>query len=55
MAVVGFVTGVGGDVKPFTCGRIEKIIEKGLLPKEIEDQCCFAHPELLECTLSESL
>lgn len=31
-----------------SCGRIEEIIAAGALPKWIEDQCCFAHPELLE-------
>lgn len=30
------------------CGRIEQMIKDGVLPKWIEDQCCFAHPELLE-------
>jgi len=30
------------------CGRIEDLIKNHTLPKEIEDQCCFAHPELLQ-------
>ena len=30
------------------CGEIKNIIKAGMLRKEIEDQCCFAHPELLE-------
>lgn len=34
--------------KPLWCGRIEQIIAKGQLPKEIEKYCCYAHPELLE-------
>lgn len=32
----------------FNCTRIKKLIERGLLPKEIEAQCCIAHPELLD-------
>lgn len=33
---------------PFYCGHIKEIIAKGLLPKHIEVQCCYAHQELLE-------
>ena len=33
-------------IKPFICGQIEKIIERGELPNEIKDQCIYAHPEL---------
>jgi hypothetical protein len=32
----------------FYCGRIEEIIISGAMPKEIMNQCCYAHPELLE-------
>ena len=45
---VGQWKSVTGALKPFYCGHIEKVIAKGLLPKEIEDVCCYAHPELLE-------
>ncbi len=37
-----------GAERPFVCGHIEQIITKGLLPKHIEDVCCYAHPELLD-------
>ena len=30
------------------CGEVENIIKAGKMRKEIEEQCCFAHPELLE-------
>lgn len=33
---------------PFYCGHIKDIIASGSLPEEIEAQCCYAHPELLE-------
>lgn len=33
---------------PFYCGRIEEIVASGGMPKEIESQCCYAHPELLD-------
>lgn len=33
---------------PFWCGQIKDIIASGRMRKDIEDQCCFAHPELLE-------
>jgi hypothetical protein len=32
----------------FYCGRIEEIIASGAMPSEIMEQCCYAHPELLE-------
>ncbi len=39
------------DNKPvvynFYCGHVEEIIASGAMPKEIMDQCCYAHPELL--------
>lgn len=34
--------------RPFYCGRITNLIKEGLLPKDIEAQCCIAHPELLK-------
>ena len=39
-----------GDPKliSFICTRIEALIRDRKLPKAIEDQCCYAHPELLE-------
>lgn len=41
---------VDGDpvVMPFYCGRIEDLIGAGVLHPEVESQCCYAHPELLE-------
>lgn len=30
------------------CGEVKNIIKMGKMRKEIESQCCFAHPELLE-------
>lgn len=36
-----------GELRPFICGKIMDVIQAGLLPKEIEAQCCYAHPELL--------
>ncbi len=30
------------------CGRIAEMLAEKTLPKWIEDQCCYAHPELLE-------
>lgn len=38
----------GQRIKQLICGRIELLIAKGDLPKWIEKQCCWAHPELLE-------
>jgi len=35
-------------VMPFWCGRVDDLIKSGMMPKSIEDQCCYAHPELLE-------
>ncbi len=32
----------------FKCGRIEQLLEKKHLPPEVEAQCCFAHPKLLQ-------
>jgi hypothetical protein len=40
--------GKNNKMKSFQCGRIEDIIRAGGLRKDIEDQCCIAHPELLE-------
>lgn len=36
-----------GRLQPFICGRIEDLINAKLLPKDIEAQCCYAHPKLL--------
>lgn len=36
------------DILPFTCSRISKLIETKQLAPHVEDQCCYAHPELLE-------
>jgi hypothetical protein len=36
------------DIIQAKCGLIKQILKNKGLPKEIEDQCCFAHPELLE-------
>ncbi len=33
--------------KPFMCGMIEDVLASGAMPKSIQDQCCYAHPELL--------
>lgn len=33
---------------PFYCGHVKDIIEKGWMPKDVEAQCCYAHPELLD-------
>lgn len=53
--IIGFVDSVEGDVKPFICARIRLLIADKELPKEVENQCCIAHPELLKtCTLSEN-
>jgi len=38
----------GQRIKQLVCGRIEVQLEKGMIPKWIEKQCCYAHPELLE-------
>ena len=35
-------------VHSYRCGYIKQIIAENKLPKWIEDQCCHAHPELLE-------
>lgn len=32
----------------FNCTSVIELIEKKRLAKHIEDQCCFAHPEILE-------
>ena len=37
-----------GLTYPFYCGRVEEIIASGAMPKDVMDQCCYAHPELLE-------
>jgi hypothetical protein len=37
-----------GRLHPFICGKIADVIKAGLLPQDIEAQCCYAHPELLE-------
>lgn len=37
-----------GRLRPFICGKIVEVIKAGLLPQDIEAQCCYAHPELLE-------
>lgn len=34
--------------RALACGRILDIIARKELPPEVEAQCCFAHPELLE-------
>jgi hypothetical protein len=34
-------------VRPFWCGRIEKLLAQGQVPKEIADQCCYANPGVL--------
>lgn len=39
---------IGDNLIPFICGRIEKLLKDKLLPEPIEQQCCYAHPELLE-------
>lgn len=33
--------------KPFRCGRIEGVLARGELPDWVREQCCYAHPELL--------
>lgn len=45
---VGYFVSKSGQLKPFICGRIELLIRDGALPKWIQKQCCYAHPELLE-------
>lgn len=35
-------------VLPFMCGRIADIIASGAMPLDVMEQCCYAHPELLE-------
>ena len=37
-----------GQIGEFWCWRISKLIADNRLPKDIESQCCIAHPELLE-------
>lgn len=44
-----------GETHPFLCGKIMDVIAAGLLPKAIEDQCCYAHPELLKTDLSSTV
>lgn len=34
--------------RPFFCGRITEILSRKALPPEVEEQCCWAHPELLD-------
>jgi hypothetical protein len=51
---VGTWRSITGAIRPFVCGHIEQIIAKGLLPKEIEDGCCYAHPELLNEKVEDS-
>jgi hypothetical protein len=33
--------------KPFHCGRIEGVLSRNELPDWVREQCCYAHPELL--------
>lgn len=33
---------------PFYCGHVKTIIANGHMAKEVEAQCCYAHPELLD-------
>lgn len=54
LEVVGFYQIKKGDgswtINPFICWQITKLIAHKQLPKEVEDGCCYAHPELLEET-----
>jgi hypothetical protein len=34
-------------VFPFYCGHVKDIAASGGLPKEVAEQCCYIHPELL--------
>ena len=34
--------------RPFVCGRVEQVHQRGGLPREIADRCAALHPELLE-------
>lgn len=44
------IRGANGQIvfKAMSCGRIAKLITDKKLPPEVEAQCCFAHPELLD-------
>lgn len=33
---------------PFGCGRIKDLLAQRLLHPDVEKQCCYAHPELLD-------
>lgn len=35
-------------VGQFWCWRIDKLLAHNLLPAKTREQCCYAHPELLE-------
>ncbi len=35
-------------IKAFVCSRIKPLLDAGLIPQPIADQCCYQHPELLE-------
>lgn len=39
----------------YHCGQIRDILKRGELRKEIEAQCCIAHPELLEADYGKEL
>lgn len=38
----------GGATRPFWCGRITEILRRKALPPEVEANCVYAHPELLD-------
>lgn len=46
--IVGWAEKYPGTVLPFICSRIEQLIKDKHLPDDVEAQCCYAHPELLE-------
>lgn len=48
IVIVGFYKNRQGHLRPFHCGKIEQLLERNELPPEIRQQCCYAHPELLE-------
>ena len=43
-----YLVQIGKDTVWVQTANVEKVIGKGVMPEWMEEQCCYAHPELLE-------